>query len=313
MRFCLLVMAKSPVPGRVKTRLCPPLSPEEAADVAAASLLDTLEAALETPGAVPVVALAGVVRREDVREALAECVVIPQRGETFGDRLANAHADIARFRVPVLQIGMDTPQVTPSLLESCAEFGEAALGFAADGGWWALGLRDPLRADVLRDVPMSRADTGVLTLEALRRGRSVGDGVPAGIGAVAGTGMAAGTEVLKAPGRTEASAGTGMAAGAGATAGTEVLKAPGRTEASAGTGMAAGAGATAGTEVLTPPCRTGAPTPPARTDVPAPGLAVRMLPVLSDVDTITDAHSVAAQVPHSRFAAALASAAAVTR
>jgi uncharacterized protein len=166
-RFCLLIMAKSPVPGQVKTRLCPPLTGEEAAEVAAASLLDTVEAALSTPGAVPVVALAGVVRREDVRDALAECLVIPQRGWTFADRLANAHLDVARFGMPVLQIGMDTPQVTPSLLESCAEFEEAALGFALDGGWWALGLRDPLRAEVLRDVPMSRADTGVRTLQAL--------------------------------------------------------------------------------------------------------------------------------------------------
>lgn len=167
MRFCLLIMAKSPVPGQVKTRLCPPLSGEEAAEVAAAALLDTLSAALATPGAVPVVALAGVVRRPDVRDALAECVVIPQHGETFADRLAHAHADVAQFGMPVLQIGMDTPQVTPELLESCAEFEEAALGFALDGGWWALGLRDPLRAEVLRDVPMSRADTGVRTLEAL--------------------------------------------------------------------------------------------------------------------------------------------------
>jgi glycosyltransferase A (GT-A) superfamily protein (DUF2064 family) len=94
-------------------------------------------------------------------------VVIPQRGPTFADRLVHAHADVARFGMPVLQIGMDTPQVTPSLLESCAEFDEAALGFALDGGWWALGLRDPLRAGVLRDVPMSRADTGARTLEAL--------------------------------------------------------------------------------------------------------------------------------------------------
>ena len=168
MRFCLLIMAKSPVPGQVKTRLCPPLTAEEAADVAAASLLDTLDAALSTPGAVPVVALAGVVRREDVRDALAECAVIPQRGWTFADRLVHAHADIARFGMPVLQIGMDTPQVTPELLESCAEFDEAALGFALDGGWWALGLRDPLRAAVLRDVPMSQADTGLRTLEALQ-------------------------------------------------------------------------------------------------------------------------------------------------
>ncbi|MCG8924891.1 DUF2064 domain-containing protein [Lentzea sp. CC55] len=211
MRFCLLVVAKSPVPGQVKTRLCPPLSPGEAASVAAASLLDTLSAALATPGAVPVVALAGVVRRGDVREALAECVVIPQRGSTFAERLVHAHADVARLRLPVLQIGMDTPQVTPALLESCAQFDEAALGPALDGGWWALGLRDPLRASVLRDVPMSRADTGARTLEALH------------------------------------------------------------------------------------------------------GLRVRTLPQLSDVDTMADARAVAAQVPGSRFAAALTRVAAVAR
>ena len=168
MRFCLLVMAKSPVPGQVKTRLCPPLTHAEAADVAAAALLDTLDAVLSTPGAVPVVALAGVVRREDVRDALAECLVVPQRGWTFTERLVNAHADVARFGMPVLQIGMDTPQVTPSLLASAAEFEEAALGFALDGGWWALGLRDPLRASVLLGVPMSRSDTGARTLEALQ-------------------------------------------------------------------------------------------------------------------------------------------------
>ncbi|SDF82760.1 hypothetical protein SAMN05216553_103470 [Lentzea fradiae] len=167
MRFCLLVMAKSPVPGQVKTRLCPPLTPEEAADVAAAALLDTLTAVVNTPDAVPVVALAGVVLREDVRDALSECVLIPQRGETFAERLVNAHADVAAYGMPVLQIGMDTPQVTPELLASAATFGEAALGFAEDGGWWALGLQDPLRAAVLRDVPMSRADTGARTLEAL--------------------------------------------------------------------------------------------------------------------------------------------------
>ena len=47
MRFAtehVLVMAKAPVPGRVKTRLCPPLTPDEAAEIAAAALADTLAA-----------------------------------------------------------------------------------------------------------------------------------------------------------------------------------------------------------------------------------------------------------------------------
>ncbi|MCE7008810.1 DUF2064 domain-containing protein [Kibdelosporangium philippinense] len=163
----LLVMAKAPVPGLAKTRLCPPATYAEAADIAAAALLDTLDAVLAVPDVTPVVALAGnldrAARRDDLEVLLRRTTVIPQRGKTFGERLANAHQDVDG---PVLQIGMDTPQVTPALLisavERLAEL-DAVLGHASDGGWWALGLRDPLEAAVLKDVPMSRPDTGERT------------------------------------------------------------------------------------------------------------------------------------------------------
>nr|WP_042190412.1 DUF2064 domain-containing protein [Kibdelosporangium sp. MJ126-NF4]CEL19324.1 FIG00821404: hypothetical protein [Kibdelosporangium sp. MJ126-NF4]CTQ94877.1 FIG00821404: hypothetical protein [Kibdelosporangium sp. MJ126-NF4] len=170
---CLLVIAKAPVAGLAKTRLCPPATPGEAADIAAAALLDTLDAVLAVPDVTPVVAFTGdlgqAARRAELTEALGRTTVIPQRGGTFGERLANAHADVAGLG-PVLQIGMDTPQVTPALLISAfdrlTEL-EAVLGHASDGGWWALGLRDPLAADVLRSVPMSQPDTGSLTWLAL--------------------------------------------------------------------------------------------------------------------------------------------------
>jgi glycosyltransferase A (GT-A) superfamily protein (DUF2064 family) len=86
-----------------------------------------------------------------------------------GDRLANAHADAADAH-PVLQIGMDTPQVTAELLTRCARrlLGtQAVLGPARDGGWWVLGLQTPAVAECLRRVPMSRPDTGELTYKAL--------------------------------------------------------------------------------------------------------------------------------------------------
>lgn len=174
--FCLLVVAKAPVPGFAKTRLTPPATPEQAAAVAAASLLDTLAAVADTPGARAVVAMTGVLgdaaRAGELRAALSGVAVLPQRGDGFGARLANAHADAARVcpGLPVLQIGMDTPQVSGDLLGRTAALldgSDAVLGPAEDGGWWALGLRDPGAADVLRTVPLSRPDTGARTLEAL--------------------------------------------------------------------------------------------------------------------------------------------------
>jgi glycosyltransferase A (GT-A) superfamily protein (DUF2064 family) len=113
-------------------------------------------------------------RRRELVEALAPLTVIDQRGDDFGAKLANAHTDTAAGfpGLPVLQIGMDTPQVTGDLLGAAAEpllhgGRDAVLGLAEDGGWWALGLRDPRHARVLADVPMSQDDTGELTLRAL--------------------------------------------------------------------------------------------------------------------------------------------------
>jgi glycosyltransferase A (GT-A) superfamily protein (DUF2064 family) len=174
--FCLLVVAKAPVPGLAKTRLTPPATPEQAADIAAAALLDTLDAVRCTPGAVPVVAMTGnldrACRADEIRAGLASITVIGQRGPDFAHRLTNAHADAALCcpGLPIVQIGMDTPQVTPDLLARTAALlrhGDVVLGPAEDGGWWALALRDPRRAAVLRGVPMSRGDTAVRTLGAL--------------------------------------------------------------------------------------------------------------------------------------------------
>ncbi|MFI6824140.1 DUF2064 domain-containing protein [Micromonospora sp. NPDC050187] len=172
----LLVVAKAPVPGMVKTRLCPPATPIQAARLAAAALRDTLDAVRDTPGVTPVLALAGhLADAEDGAEltaALATWSVLPQRGADLADRLAHAHLDVAEAFPDrrVLQIGMDTPQLTPARLAAAVRRlanADAVLGPAEDGGWWALGLRDPRQAVVLRGVPMSTPETGRSTWSAL--------------------------------------------------------------------------------------------------------------------------------------------------
>jgi glycosyltransferase A (GT-A) superfamily protein (DUF2064 family) len=170
----VLVVAKAPVPGLAKTRLAADVGVEVAADIAAAALLDTLDAVASVQVAERVVALTGdlgqACRADEIADRLTDFTVITQRGEGFGERLANAHEDAAAPGLPVLQIGMDTPQVSPGLLADCgrAFVDDAVLGLAADGGWWVLGVRDAAMAGCLRGVPMSQPDTGALTLTALR-------------------------------------------------------------------------------------------------------------------------------------------------
>jgi glycosyltransferase A (GT-A) superfamily protein (DUF2064 family) len=177
----LLVLAKAPHPGRVKTRLCPPADPVQAAEVAAAALLDTVDAVRAVPNVLPVLALsgelAGARRTNELAAAIDGVPTLPQRGDSLGDRIAAAHADAAALSPgsPVLQIGMDTPQVHAALLERCARTllgrgTDAVLGPATDGGWWVLGLRDPYAAAGISRVPTSRADTGARTAAALRGG-----------------------------------------------------------------------------------------------------------------------------------------------
>jgi rSAM/selenodomain-associated transferase 1 len=163
----VLVLAKTPVPGRVKTRLCPAYTPQQAAEIAAAALGDTLAAVTATPG----------VRRclvvEGGHPAPPGWGRTTQRGTTLGERLAHAYADTRITGVASLLIGMDTPQLSAGLLAAAVqrlgqEAADAVLGPAEDGGWWALGFRDPCHGQAVRDVPMSTPDTGALTLAALR-------------------------------------------------------------------------------------------------------------------------------------------------
>ncbi|MEV5395909.1 DUF2064 domain-containing protein [Streptomyces cellulosae] len=148
----LLVIAKEPRPGRVKTRLTPPFTPEDAAALAEASLADTLDAVAHTPARRRVLVLDG----EPGPWLPAGVEVVPQCAGGLDERLAAAFAGCDG---PALLIGMDTPQVTPELLTVDFADCDAWFGPAADGGFWALGLADP-DPELLRGVPMSTPYTG---------------------------------------------------------------------------------------------------------------------------------------------------------
>jgi rSAM/selenodomain-associated transferase 1 len=154
----LLVIAKAPVPGRVKTRLTPPCTPLQAAGLAAAALRDTLAAALRARRATRRVL---VLDGEPGPWLPAGFAVVPQRGDGLAARLAAAFADAGG---PAFLVGMDTPQLTPALLDAglaALDRADAAFGAALDGGYWGIGLRRPDPA-VFRDVPMSDPRTAAV-------------------------------------------------------------------------------------------------------------------------------------------------------
>jgi uncharacterized protein len=179
----VLVVTKAPVPGLAKTRLAEAIGEDAAADIAAAALLDTLDAVTASPVQERVMALTGDLNQArsgaEIRSKLSAFRVVEQRGADFAERLANASVDAAAAAGarPILLIASDTPQVTAELLTGCAQAlvtTDAVFGLAPDGGWWLFGMTDAATAEILRAIPTSRSDTGAVTLAALRdRGMDV--------------------------------------------------------------------------------------------------------------------------------------------
>jgi uncharacterized protein len=162
-----IVIAKEPIAGRVKTRLVPPLSYEQAAQVAAAALSDTLRAVDGVPARRRLLVLDG----RPGPWLPAGWRVLPQRTGGLDERLAAAF--LAAGRGPALLVGMDTPQLRADQL-TCFDPAayDACLGLATDGGYWAIGFADARTAlAAIPGVPMSTARTGA---EQLRRMRLLG-------------------------------------------------------------------------------------------------------------------------------------------
>jgi len=163
-RATLIVIAKAPRAGFVKTRLCPPCTPEQAASLARAALVDTLCTVATIPARRRVLALDG----SPGSWLPTGFDVVPQRTGSLDRRLADAfaHAD-----GPAVLVGMDTPQISTLLMEhACNALLEpgvdAVLGDAYDGGWWCIGLRHPDPRAFL-GIEMSTADTGRVQRERL--------------------------------------------------------------------------------------------------------------------------------------------------
>jgi len=173
----VLVLAKEPVPGRVKTRLQAEFSPAEAASLAACAIADTLDALRASRAARKVLVWDGNPHPWNLE---FECAA--QARGSLNDRLEAAfRIALGRECGSALLIGMDTPQVTATLLDADWQGADAVLGLAEDGGFWAIGLRsrdpggsgggppgiDTDPGPVFADIPMSTDRTGAAQLARL--------------------------------------------------------------------------------------------------------------------------------------------------
>ncbi|HEX4696732.1 MAG TPA: TIGR04282 family arsenosugar biosynthesis glycosyltransferase [Candidatus Udaeobacter sp.] len=154
--FCALaVMTKAPHPGQVKTRLSPPLTPHEAAELNKAFLLDTGAAISRATKTSPAYGVA-VYTPADAASAYVDIlpatfVLLPQRGESFGERLYFAAVDLfSSGFASVCLIDSDSPTVSAETFATAVkrlnvDRDTVVLGPCEDGGYYLIGINKPHR------------------------------------------------------------------------------------------------------------------------------------------------------------------------
>jgi uncharacterized protein len=177
--FCrhLIVFARQPIPGRTKTRLCPPLDGATAAALYECFLRDVLVTARNVPNARVVIAYTPESDPAYFAQLAPDLHAFPQHGTTLGERMANAFAswrleigddlsaveayraaDQRGMELSAILIGSDFPTLPASYLASAFTLlergADLAFGPSDDGGYYLVGMRDVQR-QVLCEVPMS--------------------------------------------------------------------------------------------------------------------------------------------------------------
>ncbi|HEX2055049.1 MAG TPA: TIGR04282 family arsenosugar biosynthesis glycosyltransferase [Nitrospiraceae bacterium] len=163
--FALVIFAKAPIPGQVKTRLCPPLTPDEAATLHGSFVLDTLErtkvavATFHLP-AVRILACAPSSTHVffKIMEERHGVRLLDQEGRDLGERMHAAFEKcFAQGFTRVVLVGTDVPSLPLNHYREAFDAlatHDLVLGPAQDGGYYLIGLTRPA-PELFRDVPWS--------------------------------------------------------------------------------------------------------------------------------------------------------------
>jgi len=156
----LVVMSKRPAAGATKTRLVPPLTGEQAANLYECFLLDALHIARSIPDIVRYIAYPPADGQDYFLRLAPNFALIPQIGAALGDRLAYVIEDLARRdRGPVVAMSSDSPTLPAGYLAGAFDIlardeADVVLGPCDDGGYYLIGLSRP-QPRLLAEVPMS--------------------------------------------------------------------------------------------------------------------------------------------------------------
>ncbi len=175
MKPALIVMAKEPRPGRTKTRLCPPFSAEQAADLYAACAQDVIENALRVTAAETFVAVTPPDGSAYFERAAPGVGVLPVEGATIGqcldrvltDRLAHGHPLAAA-------VSSDSPDLWPEIMSrglALLDQADAVFGPSHDGGYYFVGLKRPAPLLFSDEIPWSTDAVLAQTLDRARAAR----------------------------------------------------------------------------------------------------------------------------------------------
>ena len=142
------IMAKAPQPGQVKTRLCPPLSHSEAAQLYQAFLFDKIAQLNALPRVARVISYSPDEAKSVFQELTpSHFMLIPQRGDELGSRILFTFDQLfQQGYTQVLVIDSDTPTLPTAYLKQAlrliaAQQNDVVLGPTEDGGYYLIGLR----------------------------------------------------------------------------------------------------------------------------------------------------------------------------
>ncbi|MFQ5881480.1 MAG: TIGR04282 family arsenosugar biosynthesis glycosyltransferase [Candidatus Methylomirabilales bacterium] len=175
-RLVVAIMAKAPRAGEVKSRLCPPLSTEEAAELYRCFLLDKIEQVRMLKEASPAIAYTPAEGRIFFEEWAPGFVLVLQRGTDLGTRLANSFDQLfAKGYGGALVIDTDTPTLPAGFLQQALDLIatqqiDVVLGPSEDGGYYLIGLRT-LHRELFEEMAWSTAQ---VLPETIRRAEAKG-------------------------------------------------------------------------------------------------------------------------------------------